>query len=189
MPAASPQVVYESDVAPTIPPAPGSTFGLLDETAVPTLPPGAVTAEETVLEPEAVVEPPPGRVLADPDEQPGPQPVPELRLPFEEPRAEETPSPTAPVAEPVGAQAPEPAATPFSSSTLAELYLKQGLVDQAVEVYRRLLAGEPGNARARARLAEIERMPSPEAARGARRQALERTIAGLEALLAVVQRR
>jgi hypothetical protein len=62
-------------------------------------------------------------------------------------------------------------------------------VDRAVEVYRQLLAGEPGNARARARLAEIERMPSPDAARAARRQALERTIAKLEALLAVVRRR
>ena len=63
------------------------------------------------------------------------------------------------------------------------------LVGKAMEVYRALLAGEPGNERARARLAEIERTPSPEAAQAARRRAIERTIAGLEALLAVVQKR
>jgi hypothetical protein len=79
--------------------------------------------------------------------------------------------------------------TPFSSSTLAELYLKQGLVDRAVGVYRQLLAGEPGNERARSRLAEIERMLPTDDGRAARRRQLERTIAGLEALLAVVQRR
>jgi lipopolysaccharide biosynthesis regulator YciM len=80
-------------------------------------------------------------------------------------------------------------ATPFSSTTLAELYLKQGLVERAVDVYRQLLAEDPGNERARSRLAEIEQVPSPAAARAARRRELERTIAGLEALLAVVQRR
>ena len=40
-------------------------------------------------------------------------------------------------------------ATPFSSSTLAELYFRQGLVDRAVEVYRQVLDEEPGNERAR----------------------------------------
>jgi hypothetical protein len=52
-----------------------------------------------------------------------------------------------------------------------------------------VLAEEPGNERARSRLAEIESAPSPAEARAARRNALERTIAGLEALLAVLQRR
>ena len=47
-------------------------------------------------------------------------------------------------------------ATPFSSSTLAELYFRQGLVDRAVEVYRQVLDEEPGNERARSRLAELE---------------------------------
>ena len=35
--------------------------------------------------------------------------------------------------------------TPFSSSTLARLYFRQGLVDQAVEVYRYPLEEAPGN--------------------------------------------
>ena len=82
-----------------------------------------------------------------------------------------------------------PTGTPFSSSTLAELYLRQGLVERAVEVYRRVVADEPGNARARSRLAELERAPSPSGARAARRAALERTIARLEALLAALRRR
>jgi len=77
---------------------------------------------------------------------------------------------------------------PFSSSTLAELYLRQGLVERAVEVYRQLLADEPLNERARTRLAEIG-SAQPADGRTARRQALARTIAALEALLAAVQRR
>jgi hypothetical protein len=93
----------------------------------------------------------------------------------------------------VEARAPQevtsPTGTPFSSSTLAELYLRQGLVERAVEVYRRVVAEEPGNARARSRLAELEGPPSPSGARAARRAALERTIARLEALLAAVRRR
>jgi hypothetical protein len=62
-------------------------------------------------------------------------------------------------------------------------------VDRAVEVYRQVVADEPGNERARARLAEIETAQPPSEARAARRAALERTIARLEALLAVVRRR
>jgi tetratricopeptide (TPR) repeat protein len=87
--------------------------------------------------------------------------------------------------------------TPFSSSTLAELYYQQGLVDRAVDVYRQLLEQEPSNERARLRLVELETSgasPTPPSAavpdeRAARRRALERTIAGLETLLAAVQRR
>jgi len=144
---------YESDAAPTLPTAHSPSFEPVDETALPTLPPGAMATEETVFEAE-------------------PPLVPEV-----------------PAAAPGLGETGSPGASPFSSSTLAELYLKQGLVGRAVEVYRQLLAEEPGNERARARLAEIERVPSPAAPRAARRQALERTIAGLEALLAVVQRR
>ncbi len=82
-----------------------------------------------------------------------------------------------------------PDRTPFSSSTLAELYLRQGLVQRAVEVYRQLLAEEPENERARTRLAELTSTVSPADEHAARRRSLERTIAGLEALLAAVRRR
>ena len=165
---ASTSAVYESDVAPTLPPGQGPLFGLVDETAVPTLPPGALAAEETVFEPE----PPPGEAAP-----PATEPSPAAGV-----RPEQAP------ALPQGqAEAGAPGGTPFSSSTLAELYLKQGLVERAAEVYRQLLVEEPANERARSRLAEIERMPPPDG-RAARRRELERTIAGLEALLAVVQR-
>jgi tetratricopeptide (TPR) repeat protein len=158
-PRTSAEPFYESDVAPTLPTSQSPGFGLADETATPALPPGAVAAEETVFEAEA-----PAKAVVV---------------------AREIPPP---------AGAPDDAATgggatPFSSSTLAELYFKQGLVERAVEVYRQVLDEEPGNERARSRLAEIEGASAPLEARAARRAALERTIAGLEALLVVLQRR
>jgi len=87
--------------------------------------------------------------------------------------------------------------TEMASVTLAELYFNQGLVDRAVELYRQLVQREPGNARNRARLVELEGIERhlseavPAVAddgRLARRRALERTIARLEDLLAVVKR-
>jgi tetratricopeptide (TPR) repeat protein len=87
----------------------------------------------------------------------------------------------------VGAEAPA-----LSTSTLAELYWKQGLSDRALEVYRQVLVLDPGNDRARARLAELEGEVAAAAApdeRALRRAALERTIRGLEGLLSVLGRR
>jgi hypothetical protein len=79
-------------------------------------------------------------------------------------------------------------ATPFSSSTRAELYFRRGLVETAVEVYRQVLADEPENERARTRLDEItSALPLDERAAGRRR--LERTIAGLEGILAALRKR
>jgi tetratricopeptide (TPR) repeat protein len=49
----------------------------------------------------------------------------------------------------------------LSTPTLAELYFNQGFADKAVEVYRELLAREPGNTRAAARVAEIEALERP----------------------------
>ena len=79
--------------------------------------------------------------------------------------------------------------TPFSSSTLAELYFQQGLVDRAVDVYRQLLEQEPDNEKARQRLAALEQAAPIAEDRAARRRTLERTIAGLETLLGVVRKR
>jgi hypothetical protein len=76
------------------------------------------------------------------------------------------------------------------------------VLDKAIEVYRQLLEREPGNERARTRLVEIQALdaqlraeearaaaegspaPSPGASR---RQAIERTIARLEALLVALK--
>jgi hypothetical protein len=90
------------------------------------------------------------------------------------------------------AASPEEATTPpLASSTLAELYYRQGLTDRAIDVYRQLLAAEPGNDKVRDRLAQLEAggQASPQDPREARRRVLERTIAGLEALLAALVRK
>jgi hypothetical protein len=79
-------------------------------------------------------------------------------------------------------------AAPFASSTLAELYLQQGLVEKAVEVYRQVVQREPGNDKARQRLAELESGGGHDL-QAARRRAIERMIAGLEQLLGAVRRR
>ena len=124
----------------------------------PTLPMGALTVEETVFEAEG-----------------GP-----------EGGGEGPASVAAGGAWAVDAAAEE--ATPFSSSTLAELYFRQGLVETAVEVYRQVLADEPENERARTRLDEItSALPLDERAAG--RRQLERTIAGLEGILAALRKR
>jgi len=96
-----------------------------------------------------------------------------------------------------------PADVEMSTATLAELYFSQGVMDKALEVYRQVLEREPGNARARTRLAEIEalerqlRAEEAQAVAGgalagdsmtARRQAVERTIARLEGFLAALRR-
>ncbi len=94
--------------------------------------------------------------------------------------------------EPVSGAAEADGPPPFWSSTLAELYLRQGFLDRAVEVYRRVVAAEPRNERARQRLAEIEGgavRAEPGGLGVARRRELERTIGGLEALLGAVRRR
>ena len=88
---------------------------------------------------------------------------------------------------------PDPAATSpaLSSSTIAELYLRQGLTERAREVYRQVLAEDPGNERARAGLHDLDAaaaLGGPVAERAARRAALQRTIEALEAMLAAVRR-
>jgi hypothetical protein len=90
---------------------------------------------------------------------------------------------------------PAPEEGQLSSATLAELYFNQGFTDKAIEVYRELIAREPENGRAAARLTELEalnrhlqeeerRAPAAplEDRRATRRLAIERTIARLEHL-------
>ena len=68
------------------------------------------------------------------------------------------------------AQAPETApaapAAPLDAGmlatpTLAEIFLQQGLMDKAAQVYREILDGDSQNSEARARLAEIESAARP----------------------------
>ena len=65
--------------------------------------------------------------------------------------------------EPTGG--PSAAQAPFVTETMAELFLKQGLRDQALDVYRQLLAANPGDERVQRRVAELQ--PAGPAAAGA----------------------
>ncbi len=74
-----------------------------------------------------------------------------------------------PVAEPVAEQASAPAApraskaTPaFVTETMAALYVQQGLLAEAIDVYRQLLVASPTDEGLKAKLAELERMHAQE---------------------------
>ena len=74
---------------------------------------------------------------------------------------------------------------------LAELYFRQGLHERAIEVYRQVLEGiRPTRACARvcSRSRRQPGVPLSRAEAGRPRQALERTIAALEALLLALRR-
>jgi len=68
-----------------------------------------------------------------------------------------------------GSEAAEPEAPlvleaepePVVTETMAELYVRQGLYDEAREVYRRLLVHRPGDAGLQARLADLESTLTP----------------------------
>ena len=62
------------------------------------------------------------------------------------------PSPTEPVS-----PAPSPSAADLDTVTLAALYARQGLFDQAIAVYERMLARDPGNTRLAVALDETRR--------------------------------
>lgn len=201
---------YESDVAPTLPtvhaselersstgeggvPTPEAT-GILEAKPAEAEPVRVEAVEATVLEAEAVEAP------AEPVPVGGEPVSAEAQAQGGAPLAGEPEPAWSGEREEAGSAPPAaPEATPFSSSTLAELYFRQGLVDRAVEVYRQVLVSEPGNERARARLEELVALAEPAAVggpatraeeeRAARRRALERTIARLEALLTVVRGR
>ncbi len=61
----------------------------------------------------------------------------------------------------VAESAPEIHHDPLSTSTLAELYVKQGFIHKALEIYRSILSESPGNNAVSARIAELELLDSP----------------------------
>ncbi len=75
-----------------------------------------------------------------------------------------TPAAPSPASASTRPPAPGPAGTRgaagdgISTPTLAELYVRQGFVDRAIEVYERLLSLEPGNATAARRLGELRQV-------------------------------
>lgn len=53
---------------------------------------------------------------------------------------------------------PERAGEPeIATTTLAEIYVQQGLIDRALAIYRRLAERSPGDSHATARVGELER--------------------------------
>jgi tetratricopeptide (TPR) repeat protein len=153
-------------IAPTAPPIPYDaevrTIGLDAETIAEALTGGseAPSGAEAVVEPGAE----------------------EAALPAEELEVVDEAEAGLPAEAPAAALEAE-----LASVTLAELYLGQGVRDKAIEVLRQVINREPENARAQERLAEIEQ-PVTSDRRAARRQALERTIARLESMLAAARR-
>jgi pentatricopeptide repeat protein len=65
-------------------------------------------------------------------------------------------APEAPERKPQPARVTRGDGDALATNTLAELYVRQGMTDRAVAVYRNMLRVEPGNAAVRRRLAEIE---------------------------------
>ena len=120
----------------------------------PELPPSVIAAEaelmdlgDATFETPARAEPAPVRahVPLAPEE---PAPVREIAPP---PAREEAP--------PVRAATPQ---APFVTETMAELFLKQGFREQALDVYRQLSAANPGDARLQQRVADLQ-PPAPAA--------------------------
>lgn len=66
---------------------------------------------------------------------------------------------------PVPAAAPR--LDPLSTATLAELYVQQGFLSKALDIYRSLAVDDPGNSDALSRIAEIEAQQMERAAAGA----------------------
>jgi hypothetical protein len=84
-----------------------------------------------------------------------------MEAPRTEPRRPSAPAPL--IADDDGAvdHAALSAAEPLVTETMAELYRRQGHLDDARRVYRELIERSPGDARLAAKLAELEGRPAP----------------------------
>ncbi len=95
-----------------------------------------------------------------------------LLLTLPEPEIQEDVEADASVSDSVTETEPEPEYQPVShiepleTATLAELYLKQGMVEQALGIYRNLLARDPDNLDFRRRIRDIELSIDPTAGTG-----------------------
>jgi len=58
----------------------------------------------------------------------------------------------------------EPTRDPLSTATLAEQYVKQGIIEKALEIYRSILADDPANSAVSIRIAELAQPESVTAA-------------------------
>jgi len=116
--------------------------------------------------PAAPYAPPPPGPPASPAASPRPAiqaPRPLIAAPpaVAEPSLEYGPEDIAPApAAPGRLPAASEGADALQTNTLAELYLRQGLVERAIEVYRAMLRVDPGNSKAARRLQELTAEPT-----------------------------
>jgi hypothetical protein len=135
--------------APTLEMAPVTVPPMADEIVAPPLPPESEPAPVA----QAEAPPPAGLTLIMPEDV---TPAEEMRRPSSKQLHQVSREAEAPEAE-----AP---AEPLVTETMGDLYLRQGLKDQASDVYRRLLAQRPGDTGLTAKLAAIESPPAMSAA-------------------------
>jgi hypothetical protein len=144
-PAAAPEIDLDFS-PPTAPPA------------APTEPaPATVDLEFLTTEPASSASPPapiaqPASAAVEAPAAPAPD-LPMLDV-DEPPPVPTSPAVPAPVAEAIVAE-------PFMTETMAELYLRQGHREKALEVYRAVLVQRPGDVALRARVATLEALAPP----------------------------
>jgi len=148
-PAASPPPLPDLAPLPDLEPAVEASTDTPDSLPVD-IPPEVIAAEAELIDAreELVAEPmpasSPATAAAEPTSAPEPRSAPEeeIREPALPPRA--TPS------------------QPFVTETMAELYVKQGFREQALDVYKLLLAASPENPRLRERVASLQAPEEPD---------------------------
>lgn len=129
----------------------GAVDPLLDDSFAEFTPPTGVPVQSSVPR--------------EPEPAPAPEPVEELVM---EPMSEASAIEMAPPAEAQEIElVPEVAAGDvteapgaFVTETMAELYVKQGLIEHAISVYQQLVQQAPGDARLQARLDQLEGRPA-----------------------------
>ena len=107
--------------------------------------PSEVVPVEAEAEPADVFAP-----AAEPETEPEPQPVMEIGLASDMPF-------------PITAELPPPAPDDFSKTiTMADLYAKQGLIDEARDIYEDILARDPNNESVRAKVDALQSEAAPQ---------------------------
>ncbi|HEX5829944.1 MAG TPA: tetratricopeptide repeat protein [Gemmatimonadaceae bacterium] len=110
---------------------------------------GEIVLEEVVLESDVFAGGAASAASVDPS-------LDDVDLLFSDGPPEPAPPPAPPASPVVASGAPPAPEGAFVTETMAELYLRQGFRDQALQVYRQLLAASPRDERLRARVAELE---------------------------------
>ena len=119
----------------------------------PELPPSVIAAEAALMD---FGDPLPDTTSAElPDTTSAPMPA-SVAAESPAPSSAPIPAPVPALTDTPFAEMTSPAAAPFVTETMAELFMKQGLRDQALAVYRQLLSAKPGDQRLAARIAELQ---------------------------------